>query len=67
MLINLEQLHHVSFDVELLGYSDGVVEELCRRLGKDWIEAPPTAQSGDPGTDIVDRLRCAEVMVCPCV
>ena len=36
ILINREQLPHVSFDVELLGYSDAVVGELCHRLGPEW-------------------------------
>ncbi|KAG4091044.1 SIR2-domain-containing protein [Neocallimastix lanati (nom. inval.)] len=35
ILINLESLIHVpSFDVQLLGYSDSIIKELCRRC--DW-------------------------------
>ncbi len=42
VLINLERLRHVSFDIELLGYSDGIVGELCRRLGEGWSDGKPT-------------------------
>lgn len=37
VLINREHLGHMTFDVELLGYSDDIVSELCRRLGADWL------------------------------
>ena len=36
VLINREPLSHMTFDVELIGYSDAVVTELCRRLGQGW-------------------------------
>lgn len=40
VLINREPLSHMTFDVELIGYSDVIVAELCRRLGQGWeIEA----------------------------
>ncbi|XP_017475416.1 PREDICTED: NAD-dependent histone deacetylase Sir2-like [Rhagoletis zephyria] len=36
ILINREQLHHLEFDVELLGDSDVIINQLCHRLGDDW-------------------------------
>ncbi|KAH9498905.1 NAD-dependent protein deacetylase sirtuin-1 [Bulinus truncatus] len=36
ILINRERLHHFNFDVELLGNCDGIIGELCRRLGPGW-------------------------------
>ncbi|CAL8299761.1 unnamed protein product [Merluccius merluccius] len=36
ILINREQLPHLNFDVELLGDCDGIVNELCHRLGGDF-------------------------------
>ncbi|XP_013411403.1 NAD-dependent protein deacetylase sirtuin-1 isoform X2 [Lingula anatina] len=36
ILINREPLKHLNFDVELLGDCDGIVQELCRRLGEGW-------------------------------
>lgn len=37
ILINREPLQYIQgFDVRLLGYSDTVVTELCKRLGGDW-------------------------------
>ncbi|KAK0051010.1 NAD-dependent protein deacetylase sirtuin-1-like isoform X1 [Biomphalaria pfeifferi] len=36
ILINRERLHHFNFDVELLGNCDGIMAELCRRLGPGW-------------------------------
>lgn len=36
VLINREQLPHLSFDVELLGDCDVIVNELCHRLGADY-------------------------------
>ncbi|XP_059142877.1 NAD-dependent protein deacetylase sirtuin-1-like [Physella acuta] len=42
VLINRERLHHFNFDVELLGNCDGIIAELCRRLGPGWDHlAPP--------------------------
>ena len=44
VLINREHLGHMTFDVELLGYSDAIVSELCHCLGPDWmcdIAVPP--------------------------
>ncbi|XP_011180253.2 NAD-dependent histone deacetylase sirtuin-1 [Zeugodacus cucurbitae] len=38
ILINREQLHHLEFDVELLGDSDVIINQLCHRLGDDWQE-----------------------------
>ena len=36
------------FDVRLLGYSDTVVSEICKRLGQDWInEVKITDYSGN--------------------
>ncbi|KAL5505110.1 hypothetical protein EMCRGX_G006491 [Ephydatia muelleri] len=37
VLINREHLGHMTFDVELLGYSDAIVSELCHCLGPDWM------------------------------
>ncbi|XP_036347930.1 NAD-dependent histone deacetylase sirtuin-1-like, partial [Rhagoletis pomonella] len=39
ILINREQLHHLEFDVELLGDSDVIINQLCHRLGNDWKES----------------------------
>lgn len=36
VLINREQLPHLNFDVELLGDCDGIINELCNRLGGDF-------------------------------
>ena len=36
ILINREPLKHMTFDVELLGNCDVIVNELCRRLGDGW-------------------------------
>lgn len=36
ILINREPIEHGVFDVCLLGDSDGIVHELCQRLGTDW-------------------------------
>ncbi|XP_033103130.1 NAD-dependent protein deacetylase sirtuin-1-like [Anneissia japonica] len=36
ILINREPLPHMTFDIELLGDSDIIVNELCRRLGDGW-------------------------------
>lgn len=47
VLINREHLSHMTFDVELLGYSDAIVSELCHCLGPDWVSdaaVPPNEQ-----------------------
>lgn len=36
VLINREPLPHCSFDIELLGDCDVIVNEICRRLGDGW-------------------------------
>ncbi|XP_017279845.1 NAD-dependent protein deacetylase sirtuin-1 [Kryptolebias marmoratus] len=36
VLINREPLPHLNFDVELLGDCDGIINELCHRLGADF-------------------------------
>ena len=36
ILINREPLPHLNFDVELLGDCDGIINELCHRLGGDF-------------------------------
>ncbi|BES94385.1 Sir2 family [Nesidiocoris tenuis] len=38
VLINRERLPHMNFDVELLGDSDSIVDQLCRMLGEEWNE-----------------------------
>lgn len=38
ILINREHLPHMTFDVELLGDCDVIVQELCHRLGDGWNE-----------------------------
>nr|XP_018901147.1 PREDICTED: NAD-dependent protein deacetylase sirtuin-1 [Bemisia tabaci] len=48
ILINRERLPHLTFDVELLGDGDVVVDTICRMLGEDfseicWRETPCTA------------------------
>lgn len=37
ILINKEPLDHQSFDIELLGNSDDIIQELCSRLGEEWV------------------------------
>lgn len=39
ILINREPLSHMTFDVELLGDGDIIVNDLCKRLGEGWMEA----------------------------
>lgn len=39
ILINREPLSHMTFDVELLGDGDIIVNDLCKRLGEGWREA----------------------------
>ncbi|XP_055376381.1 NAD-dependent histone deacetylase sirtuin-1 [Condylostylus longicornis] len=41
VLINLEQLPHMDFDVELLGDSDTTISNLCQMLGGEWLEICP--------------------------
>lgn len=36
ILINREPLDHLTFDIELLGDCDIIVNELCHRLGNTW-------------------------------
>lgn len=36
ILINREQLKHLEFDVELLGDSDVIVNQLCHMMGDEW-------------------------------
>ncbi|XP_041866404.1 NAD-dependent protein deacetylase sirtuin-1 [Melanotaenia boesemani] len=36
VLINREPLPHLNFDVELLGDCDGIINELCHRMGGDF-------------------------------
>ncbi|XP_069960205.1 NAD-dependent protein deacetylase sirtuin-1 isoform X1 [Cherax quadricarinatus] len=36
ILINREPLRHLTFDVELLGDCDVIINELCHRLGNGW-------------------------------
>lgn len=36
ILINKEPLEHMTFDIELLGNSDDIIQELCLRLGDKW-------------------------------
>ncbi|XP_063217308.1 NAD-dependent protein deacetylase sirtuin-1 [Bacillus rossius redtenbacheri] len=38
ILINREPLPHFNFDVELLGDSDVIINQLCHMLGEDWKE-----------------------------
>ncbi|ELU15226.1 hypothetical protein CAPTEDRAFT_93016 [Capitella teleta] len=44
VLINREPLKHLTFDVELLGDCDVIVNELCHRLGSDWSSVCRTTQ-----------------------
>uniref|UniRef100_A0A1B0FQV6 Deacetylase sirtuin-type domain-containing protein n=1 Tax=Glossina morsitans morsitans TaxID=37546 RepID=A0A1B0FQV6_GLOMM len=34
-----EQLHHLEFNVELLGVGDAIINQICYRLGEDWQQA----------------------------
>ena len=47
VLINREPLPHMTFDIQLLGYSDTIVGELCRRLGPEWVESVGVASDKD--------------------
>lgn len=38
ILINREQLHHLEFDVQLLGDSDVIINQLCHRLAEDFTD-----------------------------
>lgn len=38
ILINREQLKHLEFDVELLGDSDVIVNQLCHMMGDEWAD-----------------------------
>jgi len=38
ILINRERLSNMKFDVELLGDSDVIIDQLCHMLGEDWDE-----------------------------
>ncbi|PSN54664.1 hypothetical protein C0J52_01051 [Blattella germanica] len=38
ILINREPLPHFSFDVELLGDSDVIINQICHMMGDDWTE-----------------------------
>lgn len=38
ILINREPLDHMQFDIELLGDCDVVIQELCLRLGGEWMK-----------------------------
>ena len=49
ILINKESLGQFNFDVELLGNSDDIVEELCCRLGEDWMEDVPFSHGHQKG------------------
>ncbi|KAK7075521.1 NAD-dependent protein deacetylase sirtuin-1 [Halocaridina rubra] len=48
ILINREPLRHLTFDVELLGDCDVIINELCQRLGNGWKDL----SSKDPMTEI---------------
>lgn len=41
ILINREPLDHMGFDIELLGDCDHIIQEICFRLGGDWIKLCP--------------------------
>lgn len=41
ILINREPLKHVTFDVELLGDCDVIIQELCHRLGWEVMDGQP--------------------------
>jgi len=48
ILINRERLSHITFDVELLGDCDTIINQLCHMLDGDWsspIHRPPLVQT----------------------
>ena len=49
VLINREPLRHLNFDVELLGDCDVIVNELCHRLGRHFVQLCSTPL---PATEI---------------
>lgn len=50
ILINKEPLEHMTFDIELLGNSDDIIQELCLRLGDKWT------QICEPNTQLKQEL-----------
>ncbi|KAJ4443964.1 hypothetical protein ANN_05753 [Periplaneta americana] len=50
ILINREPLPHFNFDVELLGDSDVIINQICHMLGDDWTDvcwrSTPLAEAG---------------------
>lgn len=38
ILINKEPLDHMTFDIELLGNCDDIIQEICLRLGGKWMQ-----------------------------
>ncbi|KAI8928545.1 DHS-like NAD/FAD-binding domain-containing protein [Entophlyctis helioformis] len=55
ILINMESLPHMqTFDVQLLGYCDTIVAELCRRLGWDLVHPQLPRLQNLPAHDVLD-------------
>ena len=67
VLINREHLPHMTFDIELLGYSDTIVAELCHQLGVEWEQSVGVA-SGDGTFEVPvwEPVECA-AGTCTCV
>lgn len=77
ILINREPLGHLVFDIELLGDCDGIIQELCLRLGEDWtdictpgaeqltelLELPNNNETGSnmPSTDNTQAMETDEI------
>nr|XP_006824046.1 PREDICTED: NAD-dependent protein deacetylase sirtuin-1-like isoform X2 [Saccoglossus kowalevskii] len=52
ILINREPLSHVSFDVELLGDCDVIINELCHKLGDGWNHLCTTEKAQSETKDL---------------
>ena len=56
ILIDRQPLNHMSFDVELFGYCDGIIDELLWRLGDDWRQACSATKQTQGALKVVQQL-----------
>lgn len=61
ILINREPLDHMSFDIELLGDCDQIVQELCIRLGEGWTRICQPNSRPLKQVECFDRLKHADI------
>jgi len=65
ILINREPLPHCTFDVELLGDCDAVVNQICRMLGDGWnspVHAPILSQHTGVPKDILPSEKEPKIL-----